>query len=245
MTNIVALIPARAGSKSVPGKNIRLLHGHPLLAYSIVAAIQTPLIDRVIVSTDSIEYAELSRTYGAETPFIRPPEFSGDLAGDFEVISHMLAWLEQYEGYQPDYIGYLRPTTPIRNPDVLNEAFKIVTDESYITATSLRSAHEMPETAYKCLEIAENGLFITLRGSYDIETANQPRQLYPKTYQANGYIDIFKTKYILEKNKVLGDKVIPFITEYTTEIDTLDEFNHIECQIEKNSELFHTLFNGK
>ncbi len=242
MTNIVALIPARAGSKGVPGKNIRLLHGHPLLAYSIVAAIRAKTIQRVIVSTDSEEYATLARSYGAETPYLRPAELAGDKAGDLEVVTHALTWMKQHEGNIPDFIVHLRPTTPLRDPTVVDKAVNLVLGTSPSEITALRSAHEMAETAYKTVEIAENGYFKTLGGSADLETANQPRQMFPKTYQPNGYVDVLKSEYVLRQHKVHGDKVVPFITEHAVEVDSIQEFEYLEYRISRDLRVYNLLF---
>ena len=114
---ILAIIPARGGSKSIPRKNIRPLAGHPLIAYSIAAGRQSRLVTRTIVSTDDEEIAAVARQYGAETPFLRPAEFAQDNTTDFPVFTHALGWLKEHEGYQPDIIVQLRPTSPIRPPE--------------------------------------------------------------------------------------------------------------------------------
>src|SRR5512145_2909368 len=110
MIDILALIPARGGSKSIPRKNIRDFAGHPLIAYSIAAGLQAKLVTRTIVSTDDEEIAAVARQYGAETPFLRPAEFAQDNTTDFPVFTHALAWFAEHEGYHPDIIVQLRPT---------------------------------------------------------------------------------------------------------------------------------------
>ena len=122
--NIVALIPARSGSKGVPNKNIRYLGDVPLIAYSIIAALKSTLIDRVIVSTDSEEYADIARNYGAEVPFIRPAEISGDTATDLQLFEHAISWFEKNENLVPQYFVHLRPTTPLRDPRIIDDAIK-------------------------------------------------------------------------------------------------------------------------
>src|SRR3989344_749868 len=113
-SRILALIPARGGSKGVPGKNIRLLAGAPLIAHSIRAAQESNYIDRVIVSTDDEKIAEVARIYGAEVPFLRPKEFAQDLTPDYPVFEHCLQWLAANENYRPDIVVHLRPTGPLR-----------------------------------------------------------------------------------------------------------------------------------
>ena len=113
MNNVVAIIPARSGSKGLPDKNIKLLASYPTIAYSISAA-KMAGIDRVILSTDSEKYAEIAIQYGAEVPFFRPPKFAGDLVVDFPVIQHALDVLRETEGCLPDDVVQLRPTSPLR-----------------------------------------------------------------------------------------------------------------------------------
>ena len=113
--NVLAIIPARSGSKGVPGKNIAILGGHPLIAFSIVAA-KLAGIERVLVSTDSEEYARMAKQYGAETPFLRPAEISSDQSTDFEFMRHAMDWMVDKENLAPEYWLHLRPTTPFRDP---------------------------------------------------------------------------------------------------------------------------------
>ena len=114
MGSVLAIIPARSGSKSVKDKNIRLMDGKPMIAYSIEHAQKANCIDRIIVSTDSEEYAAIARKYGAETPFLRPAEYATDTALDYDVFLHALNYLEEVEGYIPELVVQLRPTYPIR-----------------------------------------------------------------------------------------------------------------------------------
>ena len=122
MANIVAIIPARSGSKSLVDKNIKPLSGHPLIAYSIAAARMSTKIDRVVVSTNSQEYAGIAKQYGAEVPFIRPDEFSTDTATDKDFLIHAMNWLKENEGSVPEYWAHLRPTTPLRNIENIDNA---------------------------------------------------------------------------------------------------------------------------
>src|SRR5215217_5248674 len=114
MTEILALIPARGGSKGIPRKNIRHFAGYPLIAWSIAAAKQSEFIMRVIVSTDDEVIAAMARECGAETPFLRPAEFAQDKTTDLPVFEHALNWLGENEGYHPEMVIQLRPTSPIR-----------------------------------------------------------------------------------------------------------------------------------
>ena len=236
MNNIVALIPARSGSKGVPNKNIRHLDGIPLIAYSIAAALKSTLIDRVIVSTDSEEYAEIARNYGAETPFIRPKDISGDLATDVECFKHTIDWLQENENFVPEYFVHLRPTTPFRDPKVLDTAIKEFVCSDY---SALRSCHKMSESSYKTFEI-ENDMFkCVCNGSSDIESSNIARQAFPETYDANGYIDIVRSEMISKKNLIHGSKVRALITKTAYEVDEISDIDFLEYLIQKNPEYKH------
>ncbi|MEP6894943.1 MAG: acylneuraminate cytidylyltransferase family protein, partial [Chloroflexota bacterium] len=126
MTHILALIPARGGSKGIPRKNIRDFAGYPLIAWSIAAGLQAHTVNRVIVSTDDEEIASVAREYSAETPFIRPPELSQDRTTDLPVFEHALKWLEDIESYKPDIVIQLRPTSPIRPKDCVDSAVRVL-----------------------------------------------------------------------------------------------------------------------
>jgi CMP-N-acetylneuraminic acid synthetase len=125
MTEILAIIPARGGSKGIPRKNIRSFASWPLIAWSIAAAKQSAYVTRVIVSTDDEEIAAVAREYGAETPFLRPAEFAQDKSTDMPLFEHALAWLAEHEGYQPEVVVQLRPTSPIRPRGLIDDAIKI------------------------------------------------------------------------------------------------------------------------
>ena len=180
-SKVLALIPARSGSKGLPDKNLRELGNHPLLAWSIRACQLSKLINRVVVSTDSSEYASVAKSYGAEVPFLRPSEISLDNSTDLEFVQHALGVLQKKESYLPDYIIHIRPTTPMRNPENIDLAIdKFSTSNEDFT--SLRSIHEMSESAYKTFEIQEGQLVSTFFKQQNLETSNQPRQSLPKTY---------------------------------------------------------------
>ena len=236
----IALIPARAGSKGVPNKNVRLLAGHSLLEWSIAACLKSTLIDRVIVSTDSPEYIELATKLGAEAPFLRPAEISGDRAIDYDFIVHALDWLASEQG-EPSYIVHLRPTTPLRDPRLIDEAIKtfIATPQ----ATALRSVQEMSESAYKTFELASGGQLKRLGSdSTALDAANNARQQFPTTYEANGYVDVLASAFIRNTGLIHGDHVIPFKTPRVTEVDAEADFAYLEFQLSQSPEITLTLF---
>lgn len=243
MEDVVAVIPARSGSKGVVDKNIKLLGGHPLIAYSIAAAKLASGIDRIIVSTNSIEYASIAREYGAEVPFLRPPEMSGDNSTDYECIKHVLDWMQNEENFLPSYLVHLRPTTPLREINYVDMAIDLIKKTKY--ASALRSVHEMSESAYKAFEIEGDYLKSIGSNSFALDASNDPRQSFNKTYQANGYVDVIKTEYVIKNNKLHGDRVIAFITPRVVEVDMPGDFDYLEYQMAKNPVVVKKLFERK
>ena len=203
----IAIIPARSGSKGVPNKNIRLLGGYPLIAWSIAACKLAKSINRIIVSTDTQEYAKVAQDLGAEVPFLRPAEFSDDNSTDYEFIKHALDWFKNND-CDPDLIAHIRPTTPFRSPELIDHAVKAFIKKP--DATALRSIHPMSESAYKTFEIAESGqLKRVASNSTAIDQSNNARQQFPRTYIANGYVDVLSSKFIRENRLIHGDNVMP------------------------------------
>lgn len=229
MGKVIALIPARAGSKGVPNKNIRMLGDHALIEWSIAACRKAKLIDRVIVSTDSSDYGEMCRGFGAEVPFLRPMAISGDRSTDYEFVVHALDWFAA-NGGEPEHIVHIRPTTPFRSPRLIDEAITVFRASS--TATALRSVHEMSESAYKTFEVSEGGRLKRVgTDSTALDSANNARQQFPKTYVANGYVDVLSTAFIRKQGLLHGDQVLPFITPLVAEVDTEDDFAYLEFQL--------------
>jgi len=237
---VYAIIPARSGSKGVSDKNIRLLGNHPLISYSIKAALKAQSVSRVIVSTDSEKYAEIARLYGAETPFLRPGNISKDKSTDTEFFDHAIKWLDQNEGVVPEYFVHVRPTTPLRSPRVIDEAVACFLTSSN---SSLRSAHHMSESAYKAFEIKDETLIRMCGAGTNLDASNLGRQQYPKTYDANGYVDVVRTKLIVESRKLHGDKVLAFITERSYEIDDVSDIEFLEFILTKKQAMVDELFN--
>jgi N-acylneuraminate cytidylyltransferase len=239
---VIAIIPARSGSKGIINKNIHLLSGQPVLAYSIKAALKSSLIDRVIVSTDSQEYADIALTYGAEVPFLRPKEISEDAATDLEFFNHTLDWFRDNEGHIPEYFIHLRPTTPLRFPQTIDKAIKQFI-ESGSEYTALRSCHLMSESSYKTFEIENQKLKGLCNNGFDIEDLNFGRQSYPRTYDCNGYVDIVRSELIQKKNILHGDRVFAYVTEKAYEIDEPSDIDLIEYIINKYPEYVKKIFN--
>jgi N-acylneuraminate cytidylyltransferase len=233
----IAIIPARSGSKGVPNKNIKLLGGIPLFAHSIIAAKSMKGVERIIVSTDSREYADVANSFGAETPFLRPAEISGDKSTDYELFIHLLNWFKLNENYEPEYIIHLRPTTPLRDPSKMNEAFELFENNKSM-ASSLRSGHLAPESPFKWFLKDDENYFKGLTPDLTPQKVNLPRQSFPPVYVPDGYIDILKSKVILNSGTLHGEKMIVFESPYCVEVDTIDDFNYLEYQIDKGGLVF-------
>jgi N-acylneuraminate cytidylyltransferase len=229
---ILALIPARGGSKSIPRKNIKLLAGHPLIAYSIAAAQQSRLVSRTIVSTDDDEIACTAQSYGAEAPFLRPEEFARDDSTDLPVFTHALRWLKEKEGYQPDLVVQLRPTSPLRPPDCIDQAVQVLLDHP--DADAVRGVIPSAQNPYKMWHISELGRMTPLLSLPGVaEPYNAPRQDLPQTYWQTGHIDVIRLSTILSKNSLTGEVIYPLHIDprYAIDIDTLRDWQHAEWVI--------------
>ena len=226
----IAIIPARSGSKGVQKKNIKPLGGYPLIAYSIAVSQLSSIISRIIVSTDSEEFADISRRYGADVPFMRPAEYATDTASDYEVMNHAVRWLAEHEGKVPKYIAHVRATTPLRDVKIIDEGIRKFIDAT--DATSLRSAHEASETPYKWfLRDDATDRFKSIVSTMSNDDANAARQSLPKVYIPDGYIDVLDSEFILNEHKLLGDKMLSFISPCCMEVDTEDDFEQLEFSL--------------
>jgi YrbI family 3-deoxy-D-manno-octulosonate 8-phosphate phosphatase len=226
---VLALIPARGGSKSIPRKNILNFAGHPLIAYSIAAGLQSELVTRVMVSTDDPEIAEVSRRYGAETPFLRPAEFAQDLSTDLEVFLHALDWLKTQDNYRPDIIVQLRPTSPIRPQFCVEQAVQLLLNRP--DADSVRGVVPSGQNPYKMWMFSEDGRMLPLLKVDGLaEPYNSPRQSLPLTYWQTGHIDAIRTSSFLSKNSLSGDTILPLVIDpaYMVDIDTMNDWRRAE-----------------
>lgn len=226
---VVCIIPARSGSKGIPSKNIKDFNGHPLLAWSIAAAKLTRSINRIIVSTDEKEYANLARTYGAEVPFLRPRILSRDGSLDIHYLRHAAMWLEANEQSVPSTFVILRPTTPLRDPRVLESAISLFEKKNKIS--SLRSMQAAPVTPEKCYRLStDNKIKSILSRNY----MGMPRQKIDKAYIFNGYIDIVRLETFIDSDMPFGGEIFPLLTEATIDIDTLMDWEYLEFIVKKS-----------
>ena len=234
--NVVGIIPARGGSIGVTGKNNRDLGGFPLIAYSIAASHLSKL-ERTIVSTDSEEIAKVAREYGGEVPFLRPANISGDKSTDREFLEHAIEWFETNEGYAPEFWALLRPTTPLRDPQIIDSAVDMILSRP--EATSLISVHEFPENPGKMFGMNNQYLHGLCPLDPRPEYFALPRQDFAPAYFGNGYIDIVRTSTIRDMNSCFGPRMLGFETPDTGEIDIEDDFLKVNFFSQKFGQEIH------
>jgi CMP-N-acetylneuraminic acid synthetase len=212
MPSAVALIPARQGSKRVPGKNIRLLNGHPMLAYTIAPAIQSGVFDAVVVSTDSEETAAIARHYGAEVPFLRPDVFATDTSPDIEWVDYTLREL-QTRGRRWDAFSLLRPTSPFRTAETIQRAWQLFASEPDVD--SLRAVELCAQHPGKMWVIDGRRMrpLLDQPAPRTQPWHSTPYQALPRVYVQNASLEIAWTRVVLEKRTIAGDVLMPFITE--------------------------------
>ncbi len=227
---VLALIPARGGSKGIPRKNIRDFAGAPLIAYSIAAGLRANTITRVIVSTDDEEIAEVARAWGAEVPFLRPAELAEDQTPDYPVFRQALDWLAEHEGYRPEVVVQLRPTSPVRPISCVDDAVNLLL--AHPEADCVRGVVPAGQNPYKMWTIdAESGQMRPLLSLPGVpEPYNAPRQALPPTYWQTGHIDAIHTRTILEKGSLTGEVILPLVIDprYTVDIDTPADWERYE-----------------
>jgi N-acylneuraminate cytidylyltransferase len=226
--HVLALIPARGGSKALPRKNIKLLDGKPLLAYSIMQAQREHRIGRIIVSTDDEEIVSIAKQYGADVPFLRPRELAEDLTPDWPVFQHALQWLKINDAYEPDFVVHLRPTSPLRRPTDISAALDLMIDSQPDSVISVSPVKEPPQKMWRIIEGKAVRLLpseLNIAGS-----SESPRQLLETIYRQNGIVDVVRPQIINERKTMLGDVIIPFLTDakYAIDIDTQEDFYAVE-----------------
>lgn len=235
--DVLAIIPARGGSKKLPRKNIANLCNKPLIYYSINVAKESQLISRIIVSTDDPEIAEVAKNYGAEVPFIRPSVFSQDLTPDLPVFTHALIWLLDNMNYLPDIVVHLRPTSPVRKAPIVDKAIKLLMDNP--EAHSVRAVVIPDENPYKMWKIDNEGYLEPIMKTSIREAYNQPRQILTPVYWQTGYVDVVWSHVILNKGSMTGDRILPLILEnipkHKIDIDTQEKLDEAEKLMRKSN----------
>jgi N-acylneuraminate cytidylyltransferase len=257
VVEVLALVPARGGSKSIPRKNIRPFAGHPLIAYSIAAGLAAEMVTRVVVSTDDDEIAAIARLYGAETPFLRPAEFSQDNTPDLPVFQHALRWLAEQEGYRPEIVVQLRPTSPFRRVRHIDEAVHLLANRR--EADSVRTVCIPFQNPFKMWRIGSDGFMKPLIADVEIvsntdggaqagearrlEPYNLPRQALPDVYWQTGYVDVAWADTILSMGSMTGERILPLVIDPSEwiDIDSPDDWRRAERLLESREVTFEEL----
>jgi YrbI family 3-deoxy-D-manno-octulosonate 8-phosphate phosphatase len=230
---VLAVVQARGGSKGLPGKNVRRLAGHPLIAYSIAAARSSARVTRVIVSTDDEHIAEVARQYGAEVPFLRPVELAQDLTPDLPLFEHALAWLRAEQSYTPDLVVQLRPTSPFRPPGLIDDAVDHIA--AVPDADCVRTVTVPHETPFKMWRVGQAGFLKPLLESDVPEPYNAPRQSLPPVRWQTGHLDVFRGDLIKRRRSLTGDRVLPLEIDrrFCVDIDTQHDWLYAEWLLER------------
>jgi CMP-N-acetylneuraminic acid synthetase len=215
---VLALVPARGGSKGILRKNLRLLAGRPLVAHAVAAGLAARLVDRVLCSTDDPDIAEAARQAGAEVPFLRPSELAQDSSEDLPVFLHALEWLSRTEGWQPDLIVNLRPTSPLRRPDHVEAAIRLLCETGADSVKAVCLARQHP---HKMWRLAPDGLlapFVTtefrLQRGPDV-----PRAELEDVYWQNGVVDVTRRRVLVDERRMIGARVAGLVTDPADSID--------------------------
>ncbi len=231
--NVLAIIPARGGSKRIPGKNIKELRGKPLVAYTFEAANNSKYIDRSILSSDDNKLIEVAKSFGIDVPFVRPHELAEDLTPDFPVFLHALEWLDRNEGYRPEIIIQLRPTSPLRQTSHIDMAIELLANHP--EADSVRTVTEPEQSPYKMYSMENGYLTPLLKVKGKKESFNLPSQQLPSAYKHIGYVDAMWRSTIVQKRQMTGDKILGLIIkDGISGINTTKDWELTEFLIGKN-----------
>jgi CMP-N,N'-diacetyllegionaminic acid synthase len=228
---VLGLIPARGGSKGVPRKNVRLLAGKPLVAHSIQQAKDSRYINRVICTTEDPEIADIARDWGAEVPFLRPPELAQDTSTDPDYTFHALEWLRDYEGWLADIVVILWPTCPTRHTIDIDKALELMFENP--DAHSVVSVVRPDKSPYKMWRRTTTKFVSPLLTSDVFEQFSTSRQRLPEVLAPNGYIHLVRADIVLRDHSILGFKVMPYDmgTEPIIDIDSESDFQRAEAYL--------------
>jgi CMP-N,N'-diacetyllegionaminic acid synthase len=238
---ILGVILARGGSKSIPKKSIYKCAGKPLIYYTIKAAQESKTINRLIISTDDEEIASVAKRYGVEVPFMRPVSLAQDKTPDLPVFVHVLKELKKREGYVPDVVVHLRPTTPLKNHKDIDRGVKILLEDK--RCDSVRSVCEPIHTPFKMFDLPKGRKYLipimkkvhpAVFKKY-AEPFNMPRQVLPKIWRHSGYVDIIRSNVISENNSMSGKNIapLPFDMWRDLDIDSMRDLRYAEIIIKE------------
>ena len=228
---VLGVVTARAGSKGIPGKNTRRLAGKPLIAYTIESALASGAFDRLILSTDDEEAARIARALGCEVPFIRPAELSADDTPHLPVMQHALAWMRDEQGYEPDWVMILLPTSPLRKPVHVVESIALALQSG---ADSVVSVDEIPAhfNPMRAVTIDEGGWARLLVGDRPVKRRPVRRQGLPQAWVFNGAIYLFRTSLLFDPDEpsLYGDRVAAYVmpAPYGSNIDDPEDWAKVE-----------------
>lgn len=217
---ILGIIPARGGSKSVPRKSIRSLAGKPLIVWTIEVALACPILDRVIVSTDDEEIAQIVSDHGAEVPFLRPAELAQDDTPDLPVYQHALSWLAEHEDYHPDIVVWLRPTAPLRTVQDVEAAIKLLIKTGADCVRSVSPAEHHPYW----MKRLDGDRLVPFMDGID-ENKYYRRQLLPPVYRLNGAVDVTRCRTVMEKGHLYSGDVRGYVMPVERSIDLDSELD--------------------
>lgn len=232
MTKMLGIIPARGGSKGIPGKNIRMLGGKPLIYYAVRAARESGLVDRLILTTDSAEIADVGKSLGIEMPFIRPANLAQDDTPMFPVIDHAVQFVES-RGWQPDIILLLQPTAPLRQPEHIQAAVKILTETKCDAVASVVEVpqHYAPDFV---LKLEEGKLKPFLEGGEKVTRRQDTRAAYSR----DGTIYAFWRDVFIHKRSIYGDDCRPLVIprDMSCNLDTMEDWGEVEQKIKDQTQ---------
>ena len=228
---IIAIIPARSGSKRVKNKNIKKLMGLPLLVHTIKHSLSSKLIDRTIVSTDSGKYLKIAKKYGAEVPFLRPDEISGDRSTDLECFKHCIKFLKEKENYIPDIIVHLRVTYPIRENDIIDNCIKLfLKKKEYHSLRTISKSEDPIEKMW--FKNKDNSIFNPI--TKNTQNHSIADQSLPQSYHQNNCVDILRVKNTIMKNKIAGTKILGYEMNHNFDIDYPEDLKRIKRYLSKS-----------
>ncbi len=234
---VLAVIPARGGSKGIKRKNLIDFRGKPLIVHSIEHALNSKSVTRVIVSTEDAEIKSVALSAGAEVPFDRPKELAEDHVLDIPVFEHALTWLKEDENYEPSIVVHLRPTTPYRKPHWIDEAVELMAKNPQ--ADSVRSVSEPEKHPYRMFTIDNDGWLDPIMKHEHPVPYLLRRQDLPPVYYYNCVIDVTKPETIFGKDSMTGDRILPYIMDpdEVMDIDSLRDLKLAEFLLREKNEM--------
>lgn len=212
------IVPARGGSKGIPRKNLQLLGGKPLVAHAVATGLAARSVDRVLCSTDDVQIAEAARAAGAEVPFLRPADLAADNSEDLPVFVHALEWLDAHDGWRPDIIVNLRPTSPLRLPSHVDAAIALLLRTGAASVKAISLARQHPHKMW--LREPDGLMAPFLKTPFRLERGpDVPRAQLEDVYWQNGVVDVTRRTVILDQRRMIGDPVAGLVTEPADSID--------------------------